>query len=181
AARLTPQAAEARLKALGYADPAGALRHIAALTAGVSRRSAIQRTLLPLLLEWFAGAPDPDPGRLAFPQGSGAPGNTPWYLRLLRDDMTVAQRMARLLASSRYAVGLLLRQPETVDLLVNDARLEPRDGATLQAEAMALAGRHEEAGDAVAAVRALPRRGLLRTALAAPPGRARPEPPRATR
>ena len=117
AARLTPQAAEARLEALGYADPAGALRHIGALTAGVSRRAAIQRTLLPLLLEWFADAPEPDAGLLAFRQVSDALGQTPWYLRLLRDDMTVAQRMARLLASSRYAVGLLLRQPETVDLL----------------------------------------------------------------
>jgi glutamate-ammonia-ligase adenylyltransferase len=166
AARLTPQAAEARLEALGYADPAGALRHIGALTAGVSRRAAIQRTLLPLMLEWFADAPDPDAGLLAFRQVSDALGQTPWYLRLLRDDMTVAQRMARLLASSRYAVGLLLRQPETVDLLVNDARLEPRDRATLQAEAAALAGRHAQAEDAVAAVRALRRRELLRTAMA---------------
>src|SRR5262249_58039454 len=148
-ARLTPQAAEARLRARGYAAPAGALRHIAALTAGVSRRSAIQRTLLPLLLEWFADAPDPDAGLLAFRQVSDALGQTPWYLRLLRDDMTVAQRMARLLASSRYAAGLLLRQPETVDLLVNDARLEPRDRATLQAAATALAGRHAPADDAV--------------------------------
>jgi len=166
AARLTPQAAEARLKALGYADPVGALRHIAALTGGVSRRAAIQRTLLPLLLEWFADAPDPDAGLLAFRQVSDALGQTPWYLRLLRDDLTVAQRMARLLASSRYAVGLLLRQPETVDLLVNDTRLEPRDRATLQAEATALAGRHAQAEDAVAAVRALRRRELLRTAMA---------------
>jgi glutamate-ammonia-ligase adenylyltransferase len=166
AARLTPQAAKARLKALGYADPAGALRHIAALSGGVSRRAAIQRTLLPLLLEWFADAPDPDAGLLAFRQVSDALGQTPWYLRLLRDDMTVAQRMARLLASSRYAVGLLLRQPETVDLLVNDTRLEPRDRATLQAEAAALAGRHAQAEDAVAAVRALRRRELLRTAMA---------------
>src|SRR5262245_13778618 len=166
AARLTPEAAEARLEALGYADPAGALRHIGALTAGVSRRAAIQRTLLPLLLEWFADAPDPDAGLLAFRQVSDALGQTPWYLRLLRDDMTVAQRMARLLASSRYAVGLLLRQPETVDLLVNDARLEPRDRATLQAEATALAERQAEADDAVAAVRALRRRELLRTAMA---------------
>src|SRR5262249_17912496 len=154
AARLTPQAAEARLEALGYADPAGALRHIGALTAGVSRRAAIQRTLLPLLLGWFADAADPDAGLLAFHQVSDALGNSPWYLRLLRDDMTVAQRMARLLACSRYAAGLLLRQPETVDLLVNDARLEPRDRATLQAEAMALAGRREGAGDGGGAGRA---------------------------
>src|SRR5262249_41118884 len=46
-ARLTLEAAAARLEALGYADPAGALRHLEALTSGVSRRAAIQRTLLP--------------------------------------------------------------------------------------------------------------------------------------
>ncbi len=166
AVRLTPQAAGARLEALGYADPAGALRHIEALTSGVSRRAAIQRTLLPLMLGWFADAPAPDAGLLAFHQVSDALGNTPWYLRLLRDDMTVAQRMARLLASSRYAVDLLLRQPETVAILGDDAQLTPRDRAALQAEAAALVGRHAQPEDAVAAVRGLRRRELLRTAMA---------------
>jgi glutamate-ammonia-ligase adenylyltransferase len=175
AARLTPQAAEARLKALGYADPAGALRHIGALTAGVSRRAAIQRTLLPLMLGWFADAADPDAGLLAFHQVSDALGNSPWYLRLLRDDMTVAQRMARLLASSRYAAGLLLRQPETVAWLGNDAQLAPRDRAALHAEAAALVGRHGEAAAAVAALRALRCRELLRTAMADLLGRSGPE------
>jgi glutamate-ammonia-ligase adenylyltransferase len=175
AARLTPQAAEARLKALGYADPAGALRHIGTLTAGVSRRAAIQRTLLPLMLGWFADAADPDAGLLAFHQVSEALGNSPWYLRLLRDDMTVAQRMARLLASSRYASGLLLRQPETVAWLGNDDQLAPRDRAALHAEAAALVGRHGEAGAAVAALRALRCRELLRTAMADLLGRSGPE------
>ena len=175
AARLTPQAAEARLKALGYADPAGALRHIGTLTAGVSRRAAIQRTLLPLLLGWFADAADPDAGLLAFQQVSDALGNSPWYLRLLRDDMTVAQRMARLLASSRYAAGLLLRQPETVAWLGNDDQLAPRDRAALHAEAAALVGRHGEAAAAVVALRALRCRELLRTAMADLLGRSGPE------
>jgi [glutamine synthetase] adenylyltransferase / [glutamine synthetase]-adenylyl-L-tyrosine phosphorylase len=175
AARLTLQAAEARLKALGYADPAGALRHIGALTAGVSRRAAIQRTLLPLLLGWFADAADPDAGLLAFHQVSDALGRSPWYLRLLRDDMTVAQRMARLLASSRYAAGLLLRQPETVAWLGNDAQLAPRERAALHAEAAALVGRHGEAAAAVAALRALRCRELLRTAMADLLGRSGPE------
>ena len=42
AVRLTHAAARARLEALGYADPAGALRHIEALTAGfrAGRRSS---------------------------------------------------------------------------------------------------------------------------------------------
>ncbi len=72
--RLTPEAARARLAALGYADPAGALRHLEALTAGLSRRAAIQRTLLPVMLGWFADAADPDAGLLSFRQVSDGPG-----------------------------------------------------------------------------------------------------------
>ena len=178
AARLTPEAARERLEALGYADPAGALRHIEALTEGVSRKAAIQRTLLPLLLGWFADAPQPDAGLLAFRQVSEALGGSPWYLRLLRDDMTVAQRMARLLASSRYATGLLLRAPEAVAMLGDDAQLAPRSAAALREEATATVRRHAgRAGttgtpgtagtaDVVGAVRALRRRELVRTAAA---------------
>jgi glutamate-ammonia-ligase adenylyltransferase len=166
AARLTPDAARARLEALGYADPAGALRHIEALTAGVSRKAAIQRTLLPVLLGWFAGAAEPDAGLLAFRQVSEALGNSPWYLRLLRDDTSVAQRMARLLASSRYATGLLLRAPDAVAMLADDAQLAPRPRAALLAEAAATVARHDQAPAATAAVLALRRRELLRTAAA---------------
>ncbi len=166
AVRLTPEAARARLEALGYADPAGALRHIEALTSGVSRRAAIQRTLLPVMLEWFAGAAQPDAGLLAFRQVSDALGNTPWYLRLLRDDTRVAQRMARLLASSRYATDLLLQAPEVVAILGEDAQLVPRPAAALHGEATAVVGRHATAEGAVTAVRALRRRELLRTATA---------------
>jgi [glutamine synthetase] adenylyltransferase / [glutamine synthetase]-adenylyl-L-tyrosine phosphorylase len=164
--RLTPQAAQARLEALGYSDPAGALRHIAALTAGVSRKTAIQRTLLPVMLGWFADAAQPDAGLLAFRQVSEALGDSPWYLRLLRDDTRVARRMARLLASSRYAVGLLLRAPDAVAMLADDAQLAPRPAPALQAEAAAATRRHQDAADAVAAALALRRRELLRTAAA---------------
>jgi [glutamine synthetase] adenylyltransferase / [glutamine synthetase]-adenylyl-L-tyrosine phosphorylase len=166
AVRLTPDAARARLEALGYADPAGALRHIEALTSGVSRKAAIQRTLLPVLLGWFAGAAEPDAGLLAFRQVSEALGGSPWYLRLLRDDTSVAQRMARLLASSRYATGLLLRAPDAVAMLADDAQLAPRPAAALHAEAAATVGRYDGATDAAAAVLALRRRELLRTAAA---------------
>jgi glutamate-ammonia-ligase adenylyltransferase len=166
AARLTPSAARARLEALGYTDPAGALRHIDALTAGVSRRAAIQRTLLPVLLGWFADAADPDAGLLAFRQVSDALGETHWYLRLLRDETKAAERMARVLASSRYATGLLLRAPEAVAIFGDDAELVPRSMAALQAEADAAVRRHDEAENAVAAVRSLLRRELLRIAAA---------------
>jgi glutamate-ammonia-ligase adenylyltransferase len=172
AARLTPQAARARLEALGYADPDGALRHIEALTSGVSRRAAIQRALLPLMLGWFADSAQPDAGLLAFRQVSEALGSTPWYLRLLRDDLGVAQRMARLLAASRYAAGLLLRQPEMVAILADRAELAPPDRAALAAEAASLVSRYPRAEDAAAAVRGLRRRELLRAATADVLGRA---------
>ena len=45
---LTSGQAEARLAAIGFVDPRGALAHIGALTAGVSRRANIQRHLLRL-------------------------------------------------------------------------------------------------------------------------------------
>src|ERR1700761_2028602 len=165
-ARLTPSAAQARLEALGYVDPAGALRHIDALTAGVSRRAAIQRTLLPVLLGWFAGAAEPDAGLLAFHQVSDALGNSPWYLRLLRDETKAAERMAYVLASSRYASGLLLRAPEAVAILGDDREVMPRSTDALRAEAEAAVRRHGDAEGAVAAVRSLLRRELLRIAAA---------------
>ena len=164
--RLTPEAARDRLEALGFADPAGALRHIEALTAGVSRKAAMQRTLLPLLLGWLADAPEPDAGLLAFRQVSEALGGSPWYLRLLRDNAVVAQRMARLLASSRYATGLLLRAPEAVAMLGDDSQLSARPAADLLAEAGSAVRRHDKADAAVGAVLAIRRRELLRTAAA---------------
>jgi glutamate-ammonia-ligase adenylyltransferase len=165
--RLTPEAARARLEALGYRDPAGALRHIEALTTGVRRRAAIQRTLLPVLLGWFADAAEPDAGLLGFRQVSEALGETPWFLRLLRDETKAAERVAHVLASSRYATGLLLRAPEAVAIFADDAELVPRGVATLRSEMLAAARRHEADAEQVAvAVRSLRRRELLRVAAA---------------
>jgi glutamate-ammonia-ligase adenylyltransferase len=166
AVRLTRDAALAWLEALGYAGPAGALRHIEALTAGYSRRAAIQRTLLPVMLGWFADAAQPDAGLLAFRQLSEALGETSWYLRLLRDNTRVAERIARLLASSRFATALLLRSPDAVTMLADDDELAPRPAASLQADAVAVVRRHDRATEAVGAVLALRRRELLRTAMA---------------
>src|SRR6516225_3067758 len=166
-ARLPSDAARARLEALGYRDPAGALRHIEALTSGLRRRAAIQRTLLPVLLGWFADAAEPDAGLLAFRQVSEALGETPWFLRLLRDETKAAERIAYVLASSRYAAGLLLRAPEAVAIFADDAELVPRTLASLRSEMIAAARRHETSAEqASVAVRSVRRRELLRVAAA---------------
>ena len=162
--RLTTDAALDRLKALGYADPTAALRHIAALSQGVTRQAEIQRQLLPAMLGWFAGAPNPDHGLLAFRQVSEALGTTPWYLRALRDEGAMAERIARILASSRYAVALLKRAPQTVQMLADDQELRPRSLAELKAEMHAAAGRQSDGVAAVEAIRAIRRRELFRIA-----------------
>ena len=81
------------------APPDGALRHIQALTHGVSRRARIQGALLPVLLDLFAGTPDPDGGLLSYRKVSEALAETPWYLRLLRDEGAVVERLAAALTS----------------------------------------------------------------------------------
>ncbi|MFC7309747.1 bifunctional [glutamine synthetase] adenylyltransferase/[glutamine synthetase]-adenylyl-L-tyrosine phosphorylase [Streptomyces monticola] len=162
--RLSTDAARERLVALGYADPAAALRHLEALASGVSRKAAIQRTLLPVLLGWFADSADPDAGLLGFRKVSDALGKTPWYLRLLRDEGAAAENLARVLSAGRLAPDLLLRAPEAVALLGDQRGLEPRDRAHLEQEILAAVKRASDAEQAVTAARGVRRRELFRTA-----------------
>ena len=165
-ARLTPAAAAARLEALGFAQPAIALRHLSALTEGVSRRAVIQQTLLPAMLGSFADAADPDAGLLSFRQVSDTLGSTPWYLRLLRDEGEAAARLARLLSSSRFVADLLGRAPEAVRLLASDEELTPRPGPVLESAFVQAVRRREDWEGAVVAARGLRREELLRVACA---------------
>jgi glutamate-ammonia-ligase adenylyltransferase len=165
--RLTPEAARARLAALGYHDPAGAMRHLTALTSGVSRRAAIQRQLLPVMLAWFADGADPDAGLLAFRRVSDELGTTHWYLKMLRDSGAAAERMAHVLSASRLVAELLERGPEAVAMLGDDAELAPRPREVTVAAVRRAADRH--AGDpegAALAARAVRRREIVRTAIA---------------
>jgi glutamate-ammonia-ligase adenylyltransferase len=164
--RLTPVEAGRRLSALGFTDADAALRHIEALTAGLSRRAALQRALLPVLLEDFADAPQPDAGLLAYRKLSEELGSTPWYLRLLRDGDLVASRLAYVLGSSRYVARMLGRAPEALQLLGSLDQLAPRERAELTATMSESAGRQDGVDTAVAAVRAVRRHELLRSAFA---------------
>ncbi len=169
AARLSEKAAAQRLAALGYASPEGALAHLRALTGGVSRAAAIQQTLLPMLLDQLADAPDPDRGLLAYRRVSEALAQTPWYLRLLRDEGAVAQRLMLLLGTSNLVADLLTRAPEVLQLLADispEAELVGRDPAEVAASMRAAVGRHADPQAAVAAARALRRHEILRIAAA---------------
>ncbi|HET7388149.1 MAG TPA: bifunctional [glutamine synthetase] adenylyltransferase/[glutamine synthetase]-adenylyl-L-tyrosine phosphorylase [Nocardioidaceae bacterium] len=165
-ARLSLEAAEDRLSALGYEDPKAALRHLEALTSGVTRSANIQRTLLPAMLGWFADAPNPDAGLLGFRKVSESLGSTHWYLQTLRDEGQVAQRLATVLASSRYATDLLQRAPEGVKMLASDEGLEPLGLDALTKEMTAAGLRQDDPVQAITAVRAVRRRELFRVSVA---------------
>ncbi|MCA1823594.1 MAG: bifunctional [glutamine synthetase] adenylyltransferase/[glutamine synthetase]-adenylyl-L-tyrosine phosphorylase [Mycobacteriales bacterium] len=166
AARLQPEAAVARLSALGFRDPDGALRHIGAMTSGLSRRAAVLRTMLPVMLGWFAEAHDPDAGLLTFRSVAEALGDAPEFLGLLRDSDAVAERLARLLGASRYVADLLSRAPEAVAIVASDAELAPRPAPAVAAELSAVVGRHADPDHAALAARGMRRHELLRTACA---------------
>lgn len=160
--KLTPDQAGDRLRVLGFQDPKAALQHIEALTTGVNRRTEIQRQLMPAMLAWFAEGPNPDLGLLSFRQVSEALGNSPWYLRAMRDEGEMAERLARILSSSRLAVDLLKRAPETVRLLATDAELQPRGRDEILTAMLSAAKRHDGPADAMAAVRGIRRAELFR-------------------
>ncbi|WP_435745122.1 bifunctional [glutamine synthetase] adenylyltransferase/[glutamine synthetase]-adenylyl-L-tyrosine phosphorylase [Microbacterium sp. PMB16] len=162
---LSAAQAHDRLAAIGFRDPAGALRHIGALTTGLSRKSTIQRHLMPIMVRWFADGSDPDYGLIAFRRISERLGDTPWFLRMLRDSSGAAESLTRLLSSSRYVGELMEWIPESVAWLDSSGRLRPRGAAALDEEARAIQTRHETVADASRAVRALRRRELLRTAM----------------
>lgn len=162
--RLAPEAVKARFAAIGYRDPAGATRHVTALTEGLSRRASIQRQLLPVMLGWFATGADPDAGLLAFRTLSEELGATPWYLKLLRDSGTAAERLALLLANSRYAADAFTRTPEAVRWLADDAELQPRGASRLATETDAVLTRADDPDRATTLLRAIRRRELGRTA-----------------
>lgn len=164
---LSTAQARDRLAAIGFKDPAGALRHIAALTSGLSRKASIQRHLMPVMIQWFADGVDPDYGLLAFRRISERLGDSPWFLRLLRDSSAAAESLTRALSGSRYIGDLMEWIPEAAVWLDHEELLTPRTGRALEDEARAIQTRHETVEEAMRAVRALRRRELLRTAMAA--------------
>ncbi|WP_334170468.1 bifunctional [glutamine synthetase] adenylyltransferase/[glutamine synthetase]-adenylyl-L-tyrosine phosphorylase [Sinomonas sp.] len=165
-AKLSPEAAQGRLAALGYRDPQGAMRHIEALTAGVSRRAALQRQLLPVLLDWLAEGVDPDAGLLAFRRVSEALGTTHWYLGMLRDSAAAAERLCHVLANSRLIADLLEVSPESVAWLGHERDLAPVPLEAQWQEIQSKISRHEDPTARMRLVRLIRRREILRTAIA---------------
>lgn len=163
-ASLDEAAARARLGAIGFTDPEGAQRHIAALTQGLKRSAAIQRQLLPAMIGWFAQCPDPDAGLLAFRQLSEQLSDTQWFLKLLRDSGTAAERLATLLATSGYVSRALLASARDITWLDNDDDLAHVPVDRLDKEVDAIVTRADDEEQVITALRGIRRREVVRTA-----------------
>nr|AGC72492.1 glutamate-ammonia-ligase adenylyltransferase [uncultured bacterium A1Q1_fos_2059] len=162
---LSTEAAEDRFYALGYRDPKGAIAHIASLTAGVSRRASIQKSLLPAMLQWFSESPNPDAGLLAFRRISDELGDSHWYLRKLRDEGSGAQQLAKLLSSSAYVTDLIVRAPDSVAMLGEEDEFKPLGADALSQRMSSAVKRHHSFSSAIKAIRRVRRRELARISM----------------
>lgn len=169
ALQLSPEAAERQLSALGYKSPRNAIGHLTALTKGATRKGRIQALLLPTLLAWLGETPNPDAGLLAYRRISEEMNHQTWYLRTLRDEGALAQRLMTVLGTSAYVPDLLVSSPEVMRLYADGAtgpKLTAVDPDDVAKGLLNSAARYSDPEKAVAAARSLRRHELARVASA---------------
>lgn len=167
--RLSPEAAKRQLAVLNYHFPDRAYEHLSALASGQSRKARIQAMLLPTLMGWLAETPDPDAGLLNYRRLSDAALDKQWFLRMLRDEGIVGQRLMHILGTSPYISDLILATPDAVKLLrdgANGPMLLQTDPDTVSTSLVAAASRHPDPDRAVKVARGLRRVELTRIAVA---------------
>ncbi len=123
----TAAPADRQLTLMGFTDSAGARAAVGELTAGLSRRSRLMQQMLPLLMEWLSQAPDPDLGLAQLRVLAGGDGGTALLVGTLRDNPVAAERLCRLLGTSRAAGRLVDRLPAVLASFGNDTALAVGD------------------------------------------------------
>lgn len=167
--RLSAASAKLQLAALRYTFPDRAYEHLIALASGRTRKAKIQAMLLPTLMEWLSQTADPDAGLLNYRKLSEAAEDRQWFLRMLRDEGVVGQRLMRILGNSPYVSELIVTTPDTVKLLGDGAtgpKLLSASPDTVSHSLKAAAGRYTDPEKAIRAARSLRRAELARVAAA---------------
>ena len=168
-ASLSKDAAIAQLKALGYTHPDRAYQHLTALAKGSSRKAKLQAILLPTLLVRLGETADPDAGLLNYRKLSDAAQDRSWFLRMLRDEGVVGERLMHIMGTSPYAANLIISAPDVVKQLGDGASkpklLDPEPDRVYKA-LIAAAKRHRNPNKAVSVARSLRRAELARIASA---------------
>ena len=160
---LSAEVVAERLAAFGFRDAAQIRGALHELTEGFSRQSKLMEQLFPLLLEWLSDGPDPDLGLLQLRTLAEGPARAASLATVFRESAGAAERMCRLLGSSRVLGQALRRHPEFVATLADDGALEARKSADqLAAEARQSLGWRGDPGAHRDGVRRFKRRELLR-------------------
>ena len=160
---LSEQAVMDRYAAIGFADPQAALRHVQALTAGITRAAKINGILLPAVLRWLGEGQNPDMGLLGWSNLEERFGSGSDYLGFLRDSQSAAQRLCHVLSNSRFLGDALNKSQESIRWLGDDDQLHARTRESLDVGCQAIITRYDDSlADAANMLRALRRHEIER-------------------
>ena len=163
--QLSVDAAETRLAAFGFADAEHTRVALRELTAGLTRTSRVLRALLPVVLDWLSSTPNPDLGLLQLRRLTEDAMPAQAMAATFRDQPGTAERVCRVLGSSRVIGDELLRQPDVVELLgADDWFAAERTRDELREAARAALGWRPDLASQHAGLRRFKRRELLRIA-----------------
>lgn len=164
---LSTKATQERFESIGFADADAAMRHVTALTAGISRAAKINRILLPAVLQWLGEGQNPDMGLLNWRKLEENFGSESGYLGFLRDSPSAAQRLCHVLSNSRFLGDALNKSVESVTWLGNDDSLQPRSRESLDIQTKATLERNAgNINDFANSIRAMRRHEIERIGLA---------------
>ncbi|WEV74754.1 bifunctional [glutamine synthetase] adenylyltransferase/[glutamine synthetase]-adenylyl-L-tyrosine phosphorylase [Bifidobacterium sp. ESL0798] len=163
---LSDKATRERFESIGFADPDAAMRHVKALTEGVSRAAKINRILLPSILQWLSQGQNPDMGLLQWRKLEERFGGGSQYLGFLRDSPQALIRLCHILSNSRLLGDALNQSIESVTWLGDDGMLMPRTRESLDVRSQAAVSRYaDNMNDFAASIRAMRRHEIERIGL----------------
>ncbi len=123
---LPDEAVARRLEAFGFTDVERTRQAVSELTRGLTRSSRMMQQLLPLLLDWLSGSPDPDLGLLGLRRLASGEQRSTALAIAFRDSPEVARHLALLLGTSRQVGDVLLANPDLIERLPDPERLQTK-------------------------------------------------------
>ena len=150
-----------RLGAFGFRDATRTRQAVAELSKGLTRSSALMRQLLPLVLDWLSGGPDPDLGLLGLRRLATGEQRAMALASTFRDSAETARQLCLLLSTAPVATEILEVNPDLVERLGDVTRLQTADRAELLDSAWRSVGWREEPAEQQLALRRWYRRHLL--------------------
>ncbi|MBB2954862.1 glutamate-ammonia-ligase adenylyltransferase [Bifidobacterium commune] len=163
---LSDRATRERFESIGFADPDAAMRHVEALTEGVSRAVKINRILLPSILHWLSQGQNPDMGLLQWRKLEEHFGGGSQYLGFLRDSPQALTRLCHVLSNSRLLSDALNQSIESVTWLGDDGLLMPQTRESLDIRVQSTVSRYaDNVNDFATSLRAMRRHEIERIGL----------------